>query len=262
MRREGALALLMLAAACGGSGTGGNRAQAPGNGVAAAPADVRDTAATVTLAAAGPGDCSARWGDQPATPQQVLERSAAAVEQAIERTGGVDNLTDATMPTLAMVAPANLPFACADSFLAGIRRAGVVSVLLSPEGGEAALADFSLSDIAARPPTVVLAIGAGGRLTWNGEAIELAAIPERVARLSGASATAIEAPPGELELRPAHAATFGQVHAVLRAVRSGRLRAALRLPSVTPAARPPEPAAARATPPPPAASVPRNQTGQ
>jgi len=258
MRRIGAIALLMLMTACGGSGSdaGEGREGTP----LAAPGDSHDTAATVTLAASGQGNCSARWEEQAATAQQVLDRSAAAVGQAIDQAGSVANLTGATMPALAVVAPASLPFACADTFLSAIRRAGVPSVLLSPEGGgEAALADFTLSDIGAPPPAVVLAVGRGGQLSWNGEALALDALPERLSRLSGGS-TEIETPPGELELRPAREATFGEVHRVLRKVREGRFRAALLLPSIPPArpsARPPTPRPAPVLPPAGNAAAPR-----
>jgi hypothetical protein len=68
-------------------------------------------------------------------------------------------------------------------------------------------------------------------------------------QLGGGGATEIEAPAGELELRPAREATFGQVHEVLRAVRAGYVRAALLLPSVPPA--PVRPAPPPPPPPPP-----------
>jgi hypothetical protein len=252
MMRTGIFALLLFMAACGDSGGGGGATRDPGNQARLpAPGDQRDAAATVTLAASGPGGCSARWEGQPATPQQVLDRSSALVEHAIDDVGGVTNLTEETIPTIAVVAPANLGFGCADTYLSAIRRAAVPTVLLTPQGGQdAALADFTLSDIGAPPPTVVLVIGAGGRLTWNGEAISLDAIPDRMHQLGGGGATEIEAPAGELELRPAREASFGQVHEVLRAVRAGHVRAALLLPSVPPA--PVRPAPAPAAPPSPA----------
>ncbi len=253
--RTGALALLMLIAACGEGGPEPNETGAGDGAGVAAPGDRQATAATVTLAGTGPGPggCSARWDNQPATPQQVLERSGTVVERAIERVGGIANLTGETLPALAVVAPAGLAFACADTYLGAIRRAGVPIVLLTVEGEpDAALADFALSDIGAPPPTVVLAVGRGGRMTWNNEALGLDAMPERLRQLGGGTSLEVEAPPGELELRPAREATFGQVHAALRAIRAGRFRAALLLPSVEPA-RPPAPVAAR--PPPPAVAA-------
>jgi hypothetical protein len=231
-----ALALMLLVAACG-RGDGGNASGTDGNAFASADfsGDGRDVAATLALAASGPGACSARWDGQPATPQQVLERSSALIERAISAQGSVANLTEETLPTIAVTAPASLGFACVDTYLAQVRRTGVSSVLLTPDGGAAALADFTLSDIGAPPPTVVLGIGAGGRLTWNNDAIGLDAIPERLRRLGGGeSAGGVEAPPGELGLRPAREATFGQVHQVLAAIRAGHVRAALLLPSITP----------------------------
>ena len=245
--RTGALALLMLVASCGGGG--GDELAGANGSINGAPGDQRAVVATVTLAASGPGGCSARWDDQPVTPQQVLERSAAAVEQAIERVGGVANLTKETMPAVAMVAPAGLAFACADTYLAPIRRAGVPTLLLSLEGTQdAALADFALSDIGAPPASVVLTVGAGGRMSWNGEAIGADAMPDRLRQQSGGAPEGMEAPPGELELRPAREASFGQVHAVLRVIRSGRFQPALLLPSVTPARLPAAPPPSPATP--------------
>lgn len=256
MRRTGALALLLLIAACGRSGPQAGNAGGGSNAADAAPGDMRDTVATITLAASGPGGCSARWDGQPATPQQVLERSGNAVGGVVERAGGVANLTAESMPALAVVAPAGLTFACADLYLAPIRRAGVPTVLLTVEGAnDAALAEFSLSDIGAPPPTVVLAVGAGGRLTWNEEAVGLDALPERLRQLGG-GAVEIEAPAGELELRPAREATFGQVHGALRAVRAGRFRPALLLPSVERPRAPPAAAPPRSPPP----SPPANET--
>jgi biopolymer transport protein ExbD len=245
--------------ACGGD----NQSGASGNAIAMTFAgEEREAAATLALAASGPGGCSAQWDGQPATPQQVVERGSAMIEQAINHQGSVANLTEETLPTIAVTAPANLGFDCVDTYLAAIRRTGVPSVLLIPDGSNAAaLADFTLSDIAAPPPSVVLAIGAGGRLSWNNETIGLDAISERLSRLGGVGAPDIEAPPGELELRPARAATFGQVHAALSAVRASRVRAALLLPSVEPtrpAARPPAPSAPPA--PAPLPPSPDNQT--
>lgn len=241
--RTGTLALVLLVTACGRS-DGGNGAAIAGN--AAAPVfagETRDAAATLALAASGQGGCSAKWDGQPATPQQVLERSSALIEHAIQQQGSIANLTEETLPTVAVTAPASLGFACADTYLAAIRRAGVPSILLAVDGArEAALADFTLSDIGAPPPSVVIALGGGGRLSWNDAVIGLEAIPERLRQLGSEGGSGIEAPPGELELRPAREATFGQLHAALGAVRAGHVRAALLLPSVQPS-RPPAPAA-------------------
>lgn len=253
--RKGALALVLLATACGQTGGDGNEAGGAGN--AAAPADfageARNTAATLALAASGPGGCSASWDGQAASPQQVLERSSSLIERAIQQQGSVANLTEETLPAVAVTAPDGLGFGCADTYLAAIRRAGVPTVLLSPEGGAPALVDFTLSDIGAPPASVVIAIGAGGRLTWNNEAVTLAALPERLRQMSGDGPGAeMVTARGELELRPAREATFGQVHQVLGAVRAGHVRAALLLPSVEPSrptARPSAP-----VPPPPAAA--------
>lgn len=219
-------------------------------------AGLPETAATVTIASSGPGNCTARWDNQPVTTAQLLQRSAGVVEQALNAAGGIANLTAETIPAIAVEAPAALGFACADTILDAIRRAGVPSVLLKPAGGrEQAQADFTLSEINAPPPTVAITIGAGGRLGWNRETITLDALTERTRQLGGGGASDIEAPPGELELRPAREANFGQVHEALLRIRQGHVRAALLLPSV-PNARPPLPVRAG---PPPEAAEPGNQ---
>ncbi|HTU13022.1 MAG TPA: hypothetical protein VMG08_19185 [Allosphingosinicella sp.] len=243
--RHAVLAFVLLLAACGQSADAPDpSANAPD---AAAAGDDREVVATLALAPTGPGGCSASWDGRAATPQQVLERSTAAVEQAIAAAGGMGNVTREVLPALAVEAPAGLGFACADSFLSAVRRAGVVSILLSPGGGQApALADFALSEIGT-PPSVAVTVGRGGVLAWNGEAVTLAAVTERARQMGGSLEAAIEAPPGALELRPAREASFGQVYEALRAVRQGRVRAALLLPSVPPASGPPP----RSIPPPP-----------
>jgi biopolymer transport protein ExbD len=244
--RTGALALMLLVTACG-RGDGGNAVDASANGAAATDFAGEDRVAAATLAlAAGPGGCSARWDGQPATAAQVLDRSSALIERAIQQQGSVANLTDETLPTVAITAPGSLGFACVDTYLAAIRRAGVPNVVLAPDGRPGALADFTLSDIGAPPPAVVIAIGGGGRLHWNEEAIGPDAIAERLRRRAGGAEPGVETPPGELELRPAREATFGQVYEALAAVRAGRSRVALLLPSVTPTRPPP---AAPAPPP-------------
>jgi hypothetical protein len=248
--RIGALAMVLLVTACG-QGDGGNGTGAAGNGTGAAFAgDTRDVAAILALAASGPGGCSARWDGQPATLQQVLERSSALVERAIQQEGGVANLTEETLPAVAVTAPASLGFACVDTYLGAVRRSGVATLLLTPDRGVPALADFTLSDIGGPPPSIVLGVGAGGRLSWNQEAITLDALPEHVSRLSGGDGAPAETVTarGELELRPSREATFGQLHAALSAVRAGNVRAALLLPSVQPSRRPAPVAAAPAPP--------------
>jgi hypothetical protein len=146
-------------------------------------------------------------------------------------------------------APAGLGFACAVTYVSAVRRAGGMTVLLKLQGERAgALADFTLSEIGV-PPSVVLTVGRGGALSWNGEPVTLDAVTEHARQLGTVVATDVQAPPGALELRPAREANFGQVYSALRAIRQGQVRAALLLPSVPPAA--PVPAAPPVPPPAP-----------
>lgn len=241
MLRPGLLIPLLFLAACG-QPRDGNRADASGNrSQVLAEGDQLDVTATLVLAASGPAGCAASWDGRPTTPQQVRDRSVAAVERAIDSAGGVGNVTREALPAIAVEAPAGLGFACADTYLSAVRRAGVMTVLLRPSGERAAaLADFTLSEIGV-PPSAILTVGRGGVLGWNGEPVTLDAIAEHARPLGPEGETAVEAPPGALELRPTREAKFGEVYRALRAVRQGHVRAALLLPSVPPAA--PVPAA-------------------
>lgn len=228
------LALLLCLAACGRGGADNEEAGA--NAVPGVEPGVPEASATITLAGGG-GDCAARWDGQPATREQVTQRSVALLDRAISAAGSVANITEEQLPSVAVVAPAGLGFACADTFLAAVNRAGIPTVLLRVEGSQERpeAAAFTLTEIAVAP-SVVVAVGAGGRTTWNDEAVDTNQLAER-ARAMGGGPNEEAVRPGELELRPVREASFGQVYEALRTIREGNVRAALLLPSVPPRPR-------------------------
>jgi len=234
--RTGALTLLLLMASCG-RGEQANRAEAvpgvggPQSGVTAAPA------VTITIAATGPGGCAASWDGRQVTPEQITERGYTLVRQAVDAVGGAQNITEDTIPVLTVEAPADLSFACADTILASIERAGMFTVRLKPAGGQApVLADFPLDTNLPPPPIpTVLGIGAGGQITWNNDPIDAAALAAQLVRVGGSTAPRDPSeegpPPGGLELRVMREATFGQVYELLRTTSRYHLRPFLYLPS-------------------------------
>ena len=232
--RTGALALLLLMSSCG-QGDLLNRTEAvPGSG---GPQAGERSTPTVTIAATGPGGCAASWDGQQVTPAQITERGFALVRQAVDAAGGPQNITEQTLPVLNVEAPADLSFACADTILFALQRAGMFSVRLKPAGGPApVIADFPL-DMNVPPPPVpmVLGIGAGGRITWNNDPIDAAGLAAQLIRIGGSTAApdSVEGspPPGAFELRVTREATFGQVYELLRTIHRYHLRPFLYLPS-------------------------------
>jgi biopolymer transport protein ExbD len=246
--RASAIVLALLLAACGGpDGTNGG---AGPNGAAAARADLPQAGATLTLSAEGAERCSAKWDGVAVTRAQLLDRAGAAIDRAIANVGSVQNVSTDSMPVIRVEAPAEMSFACVDAMIAPVQRAGFLRLILAPaNGAEPELAAFPLTDIGPPPPVAIVRIAAGGRMTWNGDAVDAGGLTERARRMGGFGES--PAPPGELEIRPAREASFGAVHAAIAAVRQGNVQAALLPPSVEPRPQPPAPA-----PPPPAPAAP------
>jgi hypothetical protein len=234
--RTRALALLLLLASCGKADPANQTAAIPG--VGGPESGTRRPVPTINISATGPGGCSASWDGQPVTPAQITERSIALLERAIAAVGGARNATELNMPRAIVEAPADLSFACADTILFALQRSGMIGVALKPAGGPAPIGmDFPL-DTGAPPPPIptVLGIGAGGRLTWNGDPIDDAGLAAQLTRIGG-SPNEVDPmeeapPPGGLELRVAREANFGQLHALLRTTQRYRLRPVVYLPSV------------------------------
>lgn len=212
----------------------------------------RGGATRITITATIRNPCAASWNGEAVNPEQITQRSVALLERAIAAAGGPQNITEETLPTPDVEAPANLGFACADTILFSLQRAGMANVRLKPAGGPASvLADFPLDTNAPPPPVpMVLGIGAGGRITWNNDPIDAAGLAAELTRIGGSTAAPDpaegSAPPGAFEFRPTREATFGQVYELLRTTSRYHLRPFLYLPSSEAGAAPPV-----APPPPP-----------
>lgn len=235
MRSRLILALtLACCAACGRSGgdDGGNDGGNEG-AVAGVPpeAGAPAPAATLSLVATGEGGCAARWDGRAVSREAILLRGVALIDRAANAAGGVQHLTEETLPYIRVEAPARLSFACAGPVLANLQRAGLLKLALhvAGSGEEPRIVHFPLMDIDPPPPSVTVAIGADGRLAWNREAVDLGGLSERARAMSfGAD---VPAPPGELAIVPAVGARFGTVVAAVRAIREGGVAPNLVLPS-------------------------------
>jgi hypothetical protein len=234
--RTAALTLLLITASCGQGDRGTNRAEAPLN--QAGPQPRVEAPPNITIAATGPGGCSASWDGEAVTPAQITERSVALLERAIAALGGPQNIADPSMlPIPDVAAPADLSFACADTVLFALQRSGMVNVRLRPAGDRApVLADFPLDTNAPPPPIpTVLGIGAGGQMTWNNDPIDAAGLARELTRIGGSTGPVDPGegppPPGGLELRITREATFGQVYDLLQTTERYHLRPFVYVPS-------------------------------
>lgn len=234
--RTAAMVLALMLAACEPPAETSGSAGGAANAALSRP-DLPEAGGTLALSAAGAGGCVARWNGEAVTREQLLDRAAAAIERAIAAVGGVQNISAEAIPVVRVEGPSEMGFACVGTMLAPVQRAGFARLILAPAGAaEPELVALPLTEIGPPPPTGVIRIGAGGRMTWNNESIGLAGLTERARRMGGLDAT--PAPPGELEIRPAREASFGSVHAAVRAVREGNMQATLLPPSVEPRPRP------------------------
>ena len=258
--RKLAPALLLLIASCGSGGPASSDMPAPGN-VMWQEAAREPAGPNIVIAASGPDNCSASWDGQPVTPAQITERSRVLLEQAIAAVGGVQNITEDAIPVANVRAPADMNIACAATYLLALNRSGMASVRLGPADGQGpVLMDFPLNtDVPPPPVPMVLGLGAGGRLTWNGDPIDQAELTGHLTRIGGGTEAPdpMEGgpPPGALDLRVAREATVGQLHQLLRTTRRYQVRPFVYLPSAeagpSPGAAPPPPVA---PPPPPPGS--------
>jgi hypothetical protein len=257
MRRL-APALLLLIASCGQGDRGTNQVSRSGNIAGRGPGEA--LGANIVIAATGPGGCSASWDGQAVTPAQITERGTAVLERAIGAIGGPQNMTEHNLPVPNVEAPADLSIACADTILFALQSAGMFSVSLRPTGGQApVLMDFPLDTHSPPPPVpMVLGIGAGGQVTWNGDPLDDAGLAARLGEHGSTTPSEpgeMEAPPGGLELRVRREANFGQLYELLRTARRYHLRPFVYLPSAgagpSPVASPMPPMPAMPAMPPP-----------
>jgi biopolymer transport protein ExbD len=87
----------------------------------------------------GPGGtCEVYWILTPVTNQQLLDKAVKALEDQIERVGGIQNITEENMPEVHIRGDINTPYKCIGGTVftmqrAGFQRVGFIS--LPPAGG-------------------------------------------------------------------------------------------------------------------------------
>lgn len=174
MRFTSALGLMLAGLAAGCAPGGGNASGNEANAV---------SAPTVSAALAG-GACVLRWDGELANAEAITRRGVAVLERAIAAVGGIANITEENMPVARFEATPDTPYSCFGPALMALKASGfAMAELPAPQhgvGGAGRPAQLGLVNLDETPPGVTLALGAGGRISWNDEPMELAALRSRV----------------------------------------------------------------------------------
>ena len=201
----------LLAASCSPTGVG--------NESSAGSAGSEETL-VLTAASSGAGDCSYLWNGEAVTEQDILDKSVAAIEQAIHGVGGIENITEQAMPLVQLEAEANVPYACTGPALRQLERSGLVAVALKPAGTAGQKANFFMDPNASNGPFAIIRLTAGG-MSWDNQPIDGVGLRERV------RAESLNRPPVELVVAPAGDSGFRALHDALAAIRQGGMDAFL-----------------------------------
>jgi biopolymer transport protein ExbD len=74
------------------------------------------------------GQCEVYWGLSKVNSEQLLERAVKKLEDEIKRLGGVENLTEETMPEAHIRGDVNTPYRCIGGAVFTMQRAGFARV--------------------------------------------------------------------------------------------------------------------------------------
>jgi biopolymer transport protein ExbD len=92
---------------------------------------------SLTVRAGPGGECEVYWNLTRVNSQQLLDRAVKKLEDEIERVGGIENLTEETMPEAHIRGDVNTPFRCIGGAMYMMQRAGFsrVGFISQPEPG-------------------------------------------------------------------------------------------------------------------------------
>src|SRR4028119_2044931 len=89
----------------------------------------------------GAGGCEVYWGLTRVNSEELLERAVKKLEDEIERQGGVENITEETMPEAHIRGDVNTPYKCIGGAVFTMQRAGFsrVGFISEPPAGSGAV---------------------------------------------------------------------------------------------------------------------------
>lgn len=227
---RGLALLLVPIAACSPSGESNRSAHGRGS----------ELAAVVTIVSRGVGDCSIRWNGAPVSQQALLQNAVTvnsealdALEKAIDeerrRYPSVHFEHDGDeIPDVRVEAARGLPYSCFGPALRTLERAGT-DVRLRPAGENAPDQQAYFADDFTRPVrrySAIVGLAAGGRMTWNGEAVDLDGLRRRVRALGTQTLD-------DVVVAPSAEADFNTLYEAMRAIGQEKIREHDRMPTLS-----------------------------
>jgi biopolymer transport protein ExbD len=213
--RCGVILLVVFCAACARSG--GN------NG----PKE-REMVATVTVARSSTAHCSIRWNGTAISQEELTRRGAAIVladlarmdrEVELARQRGLHIETDGWRgPYVRVEAGRSLPYSCFGPALRALEQGGFSNVVLRPAGAPTPdqTAFFALTlPVAPRRYAAIIRL-AGGRMTWNGETIDLDGLRQRIRAMNTPTLD-------DVVVAPSADADFMAMYEAIRVVGQGKV---------------------------------------
>ena len=92
------------------------------------PTETKPENVSLTVRGGPGGTCEVYWNLTPIDSEALLDRAVKALEDQIERVGGVDNITDENMPEVHIRGDVNTPYRCIGGTVYTMQRAGFARV--------------------------------------------------------------------------------------------------------------------------------------
>ena len=83
---------------------------------------------SLTVRGDGAGGCEVYWNMTKVDSQQLLDRAVAKLEDQINKVGGVENLTEETMPEAHIRGDVDTPYKCIGGAVFTVQRAGFARI--------------------------------------------------------------------------------------------------------------------------------------
>ena len=92
------------------------------------PTSTKPENVSLSVRSDGAGGCEVYWGLTKVNSEQLLDRAVKKLEDEIKRVGGVENITEETMPEAHIRGDINTPYKCVGGAVYTMQRAGFARV--------------------------------------------------------------------------------------------------------------------------------------
>ncbi|WP_265562078.1 ExbD/TolR family protein [Sphingomicrobium arenosum] len=92
------------------------------------PNETKPTNVNLSVKGGPGGTCEVYWDVTPVSSEELLDRAVTRLEEAIDAAGGVDNITDETMPEAHIRGDVDTPYKCIGGAIFTMQRAGFARV--------------------------------------------------------------------------------------------------------------------------------------